>query len=44
VLGIQPGIARQHAVRDARTLRALVDARCAPDPEPTRSNPDEDQD
>ncbi|MER6995731.1 PH domain-containing protein [Streptomyces sp. NPDC000410] len=27
VLGIQPGIARQHAVRDARALRALVETR-----------------
>ncbi|MCA1221876.1 PH domain-containing protein [Streptomyces sp. 8L] len=26
VMGIQPGIARQHAIRDARALRALVDA------------------
>ncbi|MEU0131834.1 MULTISPECIES: PH domain-containing protein [unclassified Streptomyces] len=25
VLGIQPGIAREQAIRDARTLRALVD-------------------
>ncbi|MFI1567674.1 PH domain-containing protein [Streptomyces sp. NPDC020490] len=35
-LGIQPGIARQHAIADARTLRALADARCARDPEPPR--------
>ncbi|WP_338675403.1 PH domain-containing protein [Streptomyces sp. SCSIO 30461] len=27
VLGIQPGIARHHAIRDARALRALTDAR-----------------
>lgn len=27
VLGIQPGIARQHAITDARALRALADAR-----------------
>ncbi|MFE3020430.1 PH domain-containing protein [Streptomyces sp. NPDC059256] len=27
VLGIQPGIARQHAISDARALRALADAR-----------------
>lgn len=27
VLGIQPGIARQQAIKDARTLRALVEAR-----------------
>jgi hypothetical protein len=26
VLGIQPGIAKQHAISDARTLRALVEA------------------
>ncbi|MDQ1040020.1 hypothetical protein QFZ75_006436 [Streptomyces sp. V3I8] len=26
VLGIQPGIAKQHAIRDARALRALVEA------------------
>ncbi|MEU8892847.1 PH domain-containing protein [Streptomyces sp. NPDC048442] len=26
-LGIQPGIAKEHAIRDARTLRALVEAR-----------------
>jgi hypothetical protein len=26
-LGIQPGIAKQQAIRDARTLRALVEAR-----------------
>lgn len=27
VLGIQPGIAREHAISDARTLRALTEAR-----------------
>ncbi|MEU2158233.1 PH domain-containing protein [Streptomyces sp. NPDC019396] len=27
VLGIQPGIARHHAIRDARALRALADTR-----------------
>ncbi|MGW1887294.1 PH domain-containing protein [Streptomyces sp. NPDC001970] len=27
VLGIQPGIARQHAIRDARALRALAESR-----------------
>ncbi|KAA0940790.1 PH domain-containing protein [Streptomyces apricus] len=27
VLGIQPGIAKQHAISDARALRALVEAR-----------------
>lgn len=32
-LGIQPGIARQRAIEDARTLRALAEARCAADPE-----------
>ncbi|MET7379117.1 PH domain-containing protein [Streptomyces sp. NPDC005526] len=32
-LGIQPGIARQRAVADARTLRALVEARSIQDPE-----------
>jgi hypothetical protein len=31
-LGIQPGIAKQQAVEDARTLRALAEARSAPDP------------
>ncbi|MER6626682.1 PH domain-containing protein [Streptomyces sp. NPDC000987] len=36
VLGIQPGIAREHAIADARALRALADARCARDPEPPR--------
>lgn len=33
VLGIQPGIAKQQALADARTLRALVEARSIPDPE-----------
>jgi hypothetical protein len=32
VLGIQPGIAKQRAVADARTLRALAEARSAADP------------
>ncbi|MFD5341310.1 PH domain-containing protein [Streptomyces hawaiiensis] len=32
-LGIQPGLARQRAVADARALRALVEARSAADPE-----------
>ncbi|MFE2579546.1 PH domain-containing protein [Streptomyces sp. NPDC059378] len=32
-LGIQPGIARQRAVADARTLRMLVEARSIRDPE-----------
>ncbi|CAL9630473.1 putative protein [Streptomyces sp. enrichment culture] len=32
VLGIQPGIAKQRAVADARTLRALAEARSAGDP------------
>ncbi|WP_320774808.1 PH domain-containing protein [Streptomyces sp. CRN 30] len=32
VLGIQPGIAKQRAVADARTLRALAEARAADDP------------
>lgn len=35
-LGIQPGIARQRAVADARALRALVDARSAAGPESAR--------
>jgi hypothetical protein len=38
-LGIQPGIARQRAVADARTLRALVEARAALDPERPRAEP-----
>ncbi|MGW7042652.1 PH domain-containing protein [Streptomyces avermitilis] len=32
-LGIQPGIARQRAIADARTLRALAERRSARDPE-----------
>ncbi|WP_369239568.1 PH domain-containing protein [Streptomyces sp. R21] len=32
-LGIQPGIARQRAVEDARALRALAEARSIGDPE-----------
>ncbi|MFF3465790.1 PH domain-containing protein [Streptomyces sp. NPDC002619] len=32
-LGIQPGIAKQHAIADARTLRALAEARTVTDPE-----------
>ncbi|MFE1751973.1 PH domain-containing protein [Streptomyces anandii] len=32
-LGIQPGIAKQHAIADARALRALVEARSIQDPE-----------
>jgi hypothetical protein len=32
VLGIQPGMAREQALRDARALRALVEARTAVDP------------
>ncbi|MEU9368766.1 PH domain-containing protein [Streptomyces avermitilis] len=32
-LGIQPGIAKQHAIADARTLRALAEGRSARDPE-----------
>jgi hypothetical protein len=32
-LGIQPGIAKKHAIADARTLRALVEARSVPGPE-----------
>jgi hypothetical protein len=31
-LGIQPGMAREQALRDARALRALVEARSAADP------------
>ncbi|MFF5568921.1 PH domain-containing protein [Streptomyces sp. NPDC012623] len=39
VLGIQPGVARAHALRDARALRALGESRAAagaagPDPAP----------
>ncbi|MEU8591399.1 PH domain-containing protein [Streptomyces sp. NPDC048664] len=36
-LGIQPGIAPERAVRDARALRALAEARSAADPERHRS-------
>jgi hypothetical protein len=32
-LGIQPGIAKQRAIEDARTLRALAEARSIRDPE-----------
>jgi hypothetical protein len=32
-LGIQPGIAKQHAIEDARTLRALAESRSIHDPE-----------
>ncbi|MCX4913461.1 PH domain-containing protein [Streptomyces sp. NBC_00687] len=32
VLGIQPGIARRRAIEDARTLRALVEARSVGEP------------
>ncbi|AKZ54547.1 putative membrane protein [Streptomyces ambofaciens ATCC 23877] len=35
-LGIQPGIARERAVHDARALRALVEARSAAAPETPR--------
>ncbi|MET9777044.1 PH domain-containing protein [Streptomyces sp. NPDC006367] len=35
-LGIQPGIAKQRAIADARALRALVDARSATGPEAPR--------
>ncbi|WP_406002016.1 PH domain-containing protein [Streptomyces sp. NBC_00829] len=35
VLGIQPGIARQHAIRDARALRSLAESR--------GTRPDEDR-
>ncbi|MEU1032320.1 PH domain-containing protein [Streptomyces mirabilis] len=33
VLGIQPGIAKQRAIQDARALRALAEARFIGDPE-----------
>ncbi|WP_320778228.1 PH domain-containing protein [Streptomyces sp. CRN 30] len=33
-LGIQPGLSRQHAVEDARTLRALAETRGAADRQP----------
>ncbi|MEU0249521.1 PH domain-containing protein [Streptomyces sp. NPDC006235] len=35
-LGIQPGIARQRAIADARALRALAEARSVADPERPR--------
>ncbi|MFE0725011.1 PH domain-containing protein [Streptomyces rochei] len=35
-LGIQPGIAKQRAIQDARALRALVEARSAADDETPR--------
>ncbi|MEU1052801.1 PH domain-containing protein [Streptomyces sp. NPDC005876] len=35
-LGIQPGIAKQRAVADARALRALAEARSTPDAGPRR--------
>ncbi|MFF7738212.1 PH domain-containing protein [Streptomyces sp. NPDC007984] len=35
-LGIQPGLAKQRAIADARALRALVEARSAADPEQRR--------
>ncbi|MEW1718756.1 PH domain-containing protein [Streptomyces sp. NPDC093109] len=35
-LGIQPGVARNHAIRDARALRALTESRAAADGEPGR--------
>ncbi|MFI1163950.1 PH domain-containing protein [Streptomyces sp. NPDC020801] len=38
-LGIQPGIARQRAVADARTLRALVEARSIRDPQRSPGEP-----
>ncbi|MHB9863110.1 PH domain-containing protein [Streptomyces sp. YIM S03343] len=36
-LGIQPGIARQRAIADARTLRALTEARSVAPPGPDQS-------
>ncbi|MDF3302374.1 PH domain-containing protein [Streptomyces tropicalis] len=39
VLGIQPGIARDRAIADARALRALVAARSAGDPERSPEGP-----
>lgn len=33
VLGIQPGIAKQHAIADARALRALAEAHAIKEPE-----------
>ncbi|MGX4693380.1 PH domain-containing protein [Streptomyces sp. JNUCC 63] len=38
-LGIQPGIAKQRAIADARTLRALVEARSVQDPERSEGEP-----
>ncbi|MFE9173367.1 PH domain-containing protein [Streptomyces kebangsaanensis] len=38
-LGIQPGIAKQRAIADARTLRALVEARSIQDPERSEDEP-----
>jgi hypothetical protein len=35
-LGIQPGIAKQHAIRDARALRALAEAHSVHGPTDTR--------
>lgn len=39
-LGIQPGIDKQQAIRDARALRALAEARTIRDPE---TPPEQDQ-
>jgi hypothetical protein len=39
-LGIQPGIDKQQAIRDARALRALAEARAIHDPE---TPPEQDQ-
>ncbi|WP_030175639.1 PH domain-containing protein [Streptomyces sp. NRRL S-813] len=39
VLGIQPGIAKQRAIADARALRALVEARSVHDPERSEGEP-----
>ncbi|PZH08279.1 hypothetical protein C1I97_16295 [Streptomyces sp. NTH33] len=38
-LGIQPGIAKQRAIADARALRALVEARSIQDPERSEGGP-----
>ncbi|GAB2946076.1 PH domain-containing protein [Streptomyces pseudoechinosporeus] len=38
-LGIQPGIAKQQAIRDARTLRALAEARAIGDAEGQHDGP-----
>ncbi|MFD8806830.1 PH domain-containing protein [Streptomyces sp. NPDC059597] len=35
-LGIQPGVAKQRAIADARALRTLVEQRAPRDPEPSR--------